>query len=514
MTTQPRRTFLLATLWTRNLREDSGVALVTAMLIMMVLTAIGATVALVGINNLQNASRDRAAQSSLGAGDAGVAQAVEYLRSNGVGSLKCFESNLSACSSNPAGWSNPTNPKKIALDSAGVGCTTGKNCAKVWIGIVQAFAPPTVKVGTYNIHSEGVYGPGPSARNIVSTVKVTPDKFPIGVFGEQTSGNGGTAVYSESLFTNGCVSPIDTGSGNGTRFTGTDGYWGEPATAHTTNHISSKVNCGANGYIQNNNGGTDANTPKAAHCSTYPALVYMQSKDGGLVDAANGSACYRKYTKTDGTAGPYGTCPAGVTSTRTDGYCDTTQFTTPDLQRYGYRPRGLSDAQYAGLKARAQGTSTYNIPVANVGTALSAALASGINDPVLYWDCSASGSNCSSGGISLKQSDLPSGAFQTPPTTTGTCADPYRIVTIVVEHGDLTFQGGNNQWIDGALFVPDGNFNGNGGYNINGTLFSRNLSLGGNQTWELDSCWVTNFPGAVISVTQSGFREDDSKDVP
>jgi len=513
MSVETRRSRLRRVLPNRDFRDDAGVALVTAMLIMMVLTAIGATVALVGINNMQNASRDRAAESSLGAGDAGVAQAVEYLRSNGVGSLKCMESNLAACSANPAGWSNPTNPKKIPLDSAGVGCTTGNNCAKVWIGIVQAFSPPTVKVGTYNIHSEGVYGPGPSARNIVSTVKVQPDKFPIGVFGEQTSGNGGTAVYSESLFTRGCVSPIDTGSGNGTRFTGIDSFWGEPATAHTTSHISSKVNCGANGYIQNNSNGTNANTPLASHCSTYAALKYMQSGDGGLVDAANGSACYRNFTKADGTLYPAGACPTGVTSTRTDGLCDTTAFTPADLQRYGYRPRGLSDAQYAGLKARAQGTNSYNIPVGSVGTQIAAALAAGINDPVLYWDCSASGSNCSGGGISLKQSDFPAGKFSTPPTT-GACVDPYQIVTVVVEHGNLTFQGGNNQWFDGALFVPDGSFNGNGGYNINGTLFSNNLSLGGNQTWQLDSCWVTNFPGAVISVTQTGFREDDAKDVP
>ena len=498
--------------WGRDLRDDSGVALVTAMLIMMVLTAIGATVALVGINNMQNASRDRAAQSSLGAGDAGVAQAVEYLRSNGVGGLKCLESNLTACSSNPAGWSNPTNPKKIPLDSAGVGCTTGNNCAKVWIGIVQAYAPPTVKVGTYNIHSEGVYGPGPSARNIVSTVKVTPDKFPIGVFGETTSGNGGTGVYSESLFTRGCVSPIDTGSGNGTRFTGVDSFWGEPAAAHTTGHISSKVNCGSNGYIQQT--GASAATPLASHCSSYSALKYMQSGDGGLVDSSNGSACYRNYTKADGTYYPEGTCPAGVTSSRTDGLCDTTAFTTADLQRYGYRPRGLTDAQYAGLKARAQGTGTYNIPVGSVTTQINAALAAGINDPVLYWDCSASASNCSSGSISLKYSDFPAGTFANAPAAAGSCADPYRIVTVVVEHGSLDFQGGNNTWFDGAFFVPDGSFTGHGGYEILGTLFSNNLDLGGTQQWQLDSCWVTNFPGAVISVTQSGFREDDAKDAP
>src|SRR5439155_19023664 len=136
----------IARLRDRAQGDDRGVALIVAIMIMMVLTAIGATVALVGIDNMQNASLDRASESSLGAGDAGVAQAIEYLRSNGVGSLRCLESNQAACASNPAGFSNPTNPRLVPLDSAGVGCNAGNsNCAHVWIGIVQSYAPPAVK---------------------------------------------------------------------------------------------------------------------------------------------------------------------------------------------------------------------------------------------------------------------------------------------------------------------------------------------------------------------------------
>jgi hypothetical protein len=484
---------------------------VTALLVMMVLAAIGTMVTVVGVNNLQNASRDRAAESSLGAGDAGVAQAIEYLRNNGVGGLKCMESNQAACASYPAGYNNPTSPKLIPLDSAGVGCNAGNNnCAKVWIGIVQQYSPPAVKLGTYNIHSEGMYGVGPSARNIVVTVKVAPDKFPIGVFGETLSGNGGTNLYTESLFTRDCVYPIYTGSGNGTRFTGIDNYWGQPAAAHTTSHISSSNSCGSNGYIASS---APSGSASANHCpnSTDQNLNGMQSGDGGLVSSAAGSACYHIYQRSDGSWYPDGSCPSGVTTTRTDGLCDTTAFTTADLQRYGYRPRGLTDAQYSALKARAQGTGTYNIAVGNVGAAIASAVASGINDPVLYWDCSVANPGCVSGGVSLSYSNFPANAFQTAPSTNGTCVSPYQIVTIVVEHGDLTFQGGNSTWFDAAMFVPDGSFNGNGGYNINGTLFSNNLSMGGNQGWDLDSCWVTNFPGAIISVQQVGFREDDAK---
>ena len=497
----------------RRRRDDEGVALITAIMVMLVLLAFGSVVAVLGINNLRNASNDRQANSSLGAGDAGIAQAIEYLRSNGVGGLTCPDSNPTSCSGNPAGFNNPTNPKLVPLDSAGVGCNAGNsNCAKVWIGVVQAFAPPAVKTGTYAIHSEGIYGNGPSARRIVATVKVTPDTFPIGVFGRSVSGNGGTAVYTESLFTTSCVSPIDTGQGNGTRFTGIDAFWGQPAAAHTTTHVSSSVNCGSNGYIAHGN--PNATNPNNNACPNNAALNWDQSSDGGLISSTAGSACYRTYTRADGTTYPDGVCPANVTPTTSNGLCDTTAFTTADLQRYGYRPRGLSGDQYNALKTRAQSQGTYNLAVGSISAAITSLLNGGVTSPVLYWDCSNAGSICSnSNGLSLKQSDFPANTFANPPSPNGSCS-AMPIVTIVVEHADLTFQGGTNTWFDAAFFVPDGSFNGNGGYNVLGTLFSNNLDLGGTQAFSLDSCWLTSFPGAVLTVKQTAFREDDATDVP
>lgn len=499
-------------------RDDRGVALATVLLIMLAVTAIGATVAVVGVNNLNNASRDRAAQSSLGAGDAGVAQAIEYLRNNGVGALSCPETNLSACASNPAGWSNPTNPQLVPLDNAGLGCNVGhSNCARVWIGTVLAYAPPAVKSGIYNIHSEGIYGPGPSARQLVARVRVTPDKFPIGVFGQTVSGNGGTAVYTESLFTTGCVSPRQSGNGNsnGTRFSGIDSYWGQPAAGHTTSHISTANNCGSGGYIHSSS--PSSTTAAAGACPSDSLLSYDQDGDGGLVSSSVGSACYRNYTRPDGSSYPDGVCPSGVTPSRPDGLCDTTAFTTADLERYGYRPRGLSDDQYKSLKERSQAQGLYNVTISSIANQINSVVnVQQVNNPIVYWDCSETNSACSSGGtLSLKYSDFPPGLFDKAPTdTTSSCQKPFRIVTIVVEHANLDFQGGNNTWFDAAVFVPDGSFSGAGGYSILGTLFSNNLELGGGQNWQLDKCWVTNMPGPLTTIRQIGFREDDSKDVP
>ena len=49
--------------------------------------------------------------------------------------------------------------------------------------------------------------------------------------------------------------------------------------------------------------------------------------------------------------------------TRADGtkYPTTSLFTQAELQNYGYRPRGLTDAQYDALRSQAQAQGTYNI---------------------------------------------------------------------------------------------------------------------------------------------------------
>jgi len=496
------------------LRRDEGVALATALLVCLALLAFGSTVTVLGVNNLRSANRDRQAGTSLGAGDAGVAQAIEYIRANGVAGLICPDNNPASCADNPAGWSNPSNPQLIALDSAGVGCATGgADCAKVWIGVVTGFSPPAVRTGVYNIHSEGVYGPGPSARRVVVSVRVTPDSYPVGVFAQTVSGNGGTALYTESLFTTDCVSPLDTGSGNGTRFTGIDNYWGQPAAAHSTTHASSAVHCDSRGYIQSSS--PTSTSPSANSCPNNSALNLDQSGDGGLVSASVGNQCYQQYQRADGSWYPDGVCPAGVSSPYGNGMCDTTAFTTADLQRYGYRPRGLSESEYAALKARARSQGLYNLPVASVQAALTSVVNAGINNPVLYWDCSNAGSICSSTSpLALGNSDLPAVFTAGPTAQGGACPSPLRILTIVVEHADAAFQGGNNTWTDAAFFVPDGSFNANGGYQILGTMFAQNLSLGGTVAYSLDSCWVKSFPGPVLSIKQVGFREDDASDAP
>jgi Tfp pilus assembly protein PilX len=490
--------------------SDEGVALITVMLVVLIITGLTATAAAVSIDNRRNANSDRISGSALGAADAGIARAIEYIRGSSIGALTCPEAAQATCTNQPAGWASPSSPQQIPLSTNGCTSTSFSNCATVYITAVTPFNPPAVTSGTYAIHSLGKYGSNPGSRDVVVEVSVTPDTFPIGVFGQTVSGNGGTQIFTESLFTTGCVSSLDDSDnihGHGTSFSGIDAFWDQPASAHSTVGLSTGNHsaCPSNDSNRVPPGpGSPSNGPSASNCPNNTVLNADQSPTGGLVSATVGSACYHQYQRNDGTWYPDGTCPSGATSPNASGLCDTTAFSVTDLQRYGYRPRGLSDAQYAALKARAQASGTYNISTGSIASALTAAQTAGISNPVLYWD---------NGDVSIKANDFPT-SFQTAPVgDAGACASNLPIVTIVVEHHSVTFQGGNNQWIDAAFFVPDGSFQGHGGYNVYGTLFSNNLDLGSSQTWQLDNCWVQDFPGAVLQVTVKSFRENDLADL-
>jgi hypothetical protein len=149
---------------------------------------------------------------------------------------------------------------------------------------------------------------------------------------------------------------------------------------------------------------------------------------------------------------------------------------------------------------RAVALGTYNKTPASLATAINSAVTAGVSHPVVYWD---------NGNVSLNDSDIPTLFARTPGTA---CTAPYSVV-VVVRNGDLVYQGGNSTWRSLAVFVPEGNFRGNGGYNVLGTLFAHNLSLGGNEQWRLDDCFVDNMPGPLMNLEALTFMEDDRNDV-
>lgn len=434
----------------KSMRGEAGSAMVVTILVMVVLTGMGAVVFLIGTNNIQNAGRDRLAAGAFGASEGGVAQGLTFIRSAGLASLKCDDPPQAGTDcTKPWGSSNP---KVVNLSN--------NRQFNVWIQRVQAFNPPEFKVATFRIHSNGTAGTGPGKRLVDVTVDTAPFKFPIGVYADTITDAGTPNLRKESMFSQGCI----TGRSKIT-FVGTDPYHGIPSAAHSTQYISTKVNgaCSA---------GNDDNIHRPKPPASNPgvcSVTYPNDQDRQGGDLA-GTACYNS---------PYPT---------------SSFFDLDILRSYGYdQPRGLTDAQYAALKTMAQEQGTYFTTTSFPEP----------TDPppflnaVYYF-------NLKPGGGTLSVQDEFE-AFRS-----AYCGE--RSVIIVVEGGDMHVNAGTD--MVGAIFVPDGNYRGNGSAITTGTLFARSIDkLNGTADFTLEgpkpNCFFDNFPGGLMEVSVKNFREVD-----
>lgn len=484
-----------------NPASDSGVAMITVIMLLAALTAVTSTLAIVGVNNLQNANRDRQSGAAFGTADAGVAQALQYIRTSGINDLTCPEANLAdpGCSTKPwstgtpaVGWANPSAPHQVVLDS-GVGgaCNTTRNCYKVWISYVKKYAGcqmvggKQLCQGTYRIHSKGFYGNGPSSRRVVVDVTVAPYRFPFGIYGRSFTGGGNTGIHYVSLFTstNVCNRGSDSGGGSGLYFQGYDDVYQQPASAHAEGVVSGAKNCGSAG--------------SSVHNGSPCAAGQKNDQDSQGANPINSPAPGSAYS------GPCNKNPDGSY------YSVSSQMLPGDLANtYGLSPKGLTQQQYAQLKTQAMaeclyfssstkksncdGTSTYQTAWSNTT----------YTQPVLYFD---------GWDPTLHvNADVPSSFVFSAPSDTN--CDPHQAI-IIVRNSGLTYQGGNNQYFPVAIFVPDGDFSGAGGENTIGTLFSQNITVNGNTDFYMDKCFASNPPGGLLDVKATGFHEEDGTDV-
>lgn len=481
-------------------QRDDGLGVVTVVMVMAVVSALVVTAVSLTINNLGNASRDRQALAAMATSEAGVAQALQFLRGGNLSNLTCTEPDAGVepgldCQGAGPSWTSATSPMQVRTDNVPGACITSVDCVEMWIGTISPYVPncpgryavdPVPCSGTYRIHSTGISGNGPGQKALAVDVKVTPYPFPIGVFAESFSGNGNVGIHSMSLFTNGCMSnrQRDDQDGSGLQFEWDaaagrpvlDLIYSQPASAHATGEISTDNNsCGSQGSA--------GPIHEVAVCN--PLYRFDQSGSGGALTSGDG--CHGAYVRPDGTV-----------------YPTTSLFGSEELERYGYRPRGLTDAQYDALRSQADAQGTLNIDEAQVADRLNALNDLGITSPVLFWD---------NGDVDLKSSDFPAD-FLRDLDDTAVCTS--NSVTIVVEGPghDLSYTGGNTApFLVASIFVPDGELTGQGGRNTIGTVFAQTIDLGGNVEFYMDNCFASNPPGATLDVEVTNFREDDSRDI-
>lgn len=505
----------LTRLLVRRRRGDDGVALITAVMFLAVVAALGAASTVVAVNAAQNANRDRQAGGALQTAEAGVAQGLELLHNEPAGYFTCQEpaagaAPTGACTTNPAGWTSSTSPEKVSQDGTVGSCVPGQACYAVWVGTVSAYTPASGS-GTYRIHSTGLYGGGPAARSVAVDVKVKPAKFPIGVYADDASSGGSFGINRESLFTKGCLdhrvfdsydatyTPNTTSSGGGIAFSGIDPQYDLPAAAH------------AIAYVTQANGGCSSATTKSwqqanVHDSSQSTAglswspcntndYYDQDAQGG--DLAT-SPCYKRWTS-----------PTNPSHT----YPTTSTFTLSDLQGYGYRPGGLSATEYASLKTAAQASGTYFTTPTAGSTLFTALTAANATNGVVYYDLPSTSGTLPT--VTVKPGDIPSMYFR---ATQDTDPCPLQSLVIVVRNGNFKYDtsggGAGSGYLVLALFVPEGSYTGQGNANVLGTLFANSIgSATGNQNWNLDTCFVKNPPGPVMTVTVTSYREVDTANV-
>lgn len=447
--------------------NDSGVAMVITIMVIAVLTGLAATAAVLGVNNLQNATRDRQGAGAQNISEGGVAQGIAYIRAGGITQLTCtvnedytvpVNTAASGCGNSTNPWSNPVTPFHY---------NAGNNSSyDVWIGVINPFNPPSSKAGTYRIYSSGTSGTGPGSRTVFEDVQVAPLSFPVGIFAANGVNLGGTGgIFSESLYSTACIN-----SRNHITFTGTDSYYGVPTAAHSTQSVTtSNNNCSAGQSVH-------ATSPCA---SGYSNAQYDQDAYGGaLAGTSCASAPSQPYT--------------------------TSAFTINDLKStYGYTDRGLTAGQYATLKGIAQQQHHY-YDASNP-------------DPSFFWPCWTTAATCPNGHPPEQKPTIyikDPGTTNPPSSFTNytwvqdsSCSQVQPSVVLVQEGGSLTLNGGQNT--TGNIFVPDGNLQLNGGASIWGSIFTANLTQTGGGTINLPSCFVQQFNPSVEEVTPIRYHEDD-----
>lgn len=241
---------------------DDGISMITVILIGALLSAMAASMAVISSNNLRNAGRDRVAGSAMGAAEAGIAQAIAYLRTtNPVTELACSPDCGAA---NPWGEDDPGLRQRLTFPDGGT--------ADVHIEVDQPFNPPSVTVAVYTIKSDGTAGTGPGLRRLEQTVTVEPLPFPIGVYSNKINLNGTPQTFQQSVFSTECITGREK-----MEFNGTDAFYGIPAAAHSTKYIST----GNNRPCEPNE---NQNIHKTVDCN--PAYPFDQDNLGGPVGGA------------------------------------------------------------------------------------------------------------------------------------------------------------------------------------------------------------------------------------
>ncbi|ABL80641.1 MULTISPECIES: hypothetical protein [unclassified Nocardioides] len=459
-------------------RDDRGSAMILTMMALVLITGLASTVAVLTIDNLRSSWRAQQAGSAVNAADAGVAQAMTYLRSAGVRPLRCSP----GCTGNS--WGNKDAPTTVSLPG-GAG-----ESYRVWIEAVSPY--PANDPGLYRIHSTGGAA-GSASRTVLADVSVTTTEVPRGIFAHTISGGGSASVTRQSVFSTGCVWERDKIAMVPGQI---DVAYGIPIGVHTSDYITTAHGSGQ--HCSETQGGLihatgTGNNVTSAPCST--AYPYDQDRAGGSLIGTPCESVQTSYPKYYGPqnldAGP----EADVAGS----------FVKDDAtlaRLFNLKDPALSPTQLDQLRsvARAQG---------NYWTSSTVWSSPDEENAVMFFDLT-KGSDLG-GTVDLnKISDTAFGREANLADTDPRCTS--RSLVIVVDGGNVKVN--SNQRLFASLFLtsaaPYGQVvKANGTADFIGTIYADKVNLVGNFDASMDTCFLANTSPALLDFRAGSYREDD-----
>jgi len=468
-------------------RREDGAALLTTIFFVAVLSALSVTVGVMTVNNVGNAARDRQGTSALALSEAGVAQAVSYMRS-GQQSIKNLRCAPNCGTANPWG-EEPASVDGDAAPAQTVTLATGEQY-QVWIEPISPLDVSTFTPGIYRVHSIGTSSGNPGNRTVQVDLEVSPFKYPLAVYADTVQPGGTGSIFNESLFSTGCIfkrDKINFGSG-------LDVVYGIPPAAHTSKVITDSQGSGSN---------CPDNDKDNIHRATHSQWA--------------GNGCNSKY--------PYdqdklGKSPVGAPCFQAAGganpaYPQTSLVPSEDWLRetYDFQLEGLTAEQLELLKSSAieQGfyfTNTTAIP----NVLKSASTAAAYPNPILFYDLQGSAV-----GGTVDLNDLGSSYTRSWPLSGSASTCDGRAAFIIVKNGNVRMN--SNTTLVASVFAlgpdPYGQVSKlNGTAQLIGTLYGRTVDLTGTGDIKLDECFVENPPGQALEVRVTDFVEVDRPVAP
>ena len=428
--------------------DDSGVAIITVLMVGVLLSILATSAVSISTGNLKNAGRDRVAGGALGAAEAGLAQAVNHMRG---ASLACLS--LAATCVTPDPWATGSGQAVTLPDG---------RTAMVKISVVQVLKLPAIRTGRFLVTSTGRAGTGPGLRVVTQQVTMKPLDFPLSVYANQIQLTGTPTTFQQSVLSKNCIGGREkmNFTDPATGANSIDAAYGIPAAAHSEDVIYEKSCPGA---AKN----------RIHNLSTCNAQYrYDQDKLGG--------------PKPDGTGTLSTTCKGAGTS-----YPQTSFFGPGDLEKFG-----ATDITplLPALKAQAVSLGQYWTSPSG-WTAPNPA-----QDPhvVMYFKIGKD--------ETLKlQNELDGYLYD--------CSAPKSVVIIV--ENETVGSGGvhinSNADLGGAVFVPRGNFQYNGGASFTGPIIANTIDKwNGTASSQLTQCFLDNFPPGLLDLGIEDYHEVDT----